>query len=76
MIRWDYNSTLFLLDVYEYRIQCGSDNFSDPVDILAEKFQCRSLEDGTLYAITMYLVNIDYTIKRFRSINANTCKSK
>lgn len=73
-IRWTYNVQHPVPRLFQYRIQCGLNGIPVPFDIHLNEYQCQSLEPGTLYVITMLLINADATIRRVRSIQANTCK--
>ncbi|CAF1341360.1 unnamed protein product [Rotaria sordida] len=75
MIQWNYNNS-FISNLFEYKIQCGSHDDFHLIDIQSNAYQCQSLEEATLFIITMSLVNINNTIQRLRSIQANTLLQK
>jgi hypothetical protein len=75
-IRWNYNNNSLIANSFEYRIKCSLNHNSTRIDIRSNEYQCQSLDGGTLYIITMLVVNINNTIQRKQSIQANTCKSK
>lgn len=75
-IRWNWNNQSLITSLFRYKINCSFDATSTDIDIQSNEYQCQSLVPGTLYVITIFLENIDMTIQRSRSINANTCKLK
>ncbi|CAF4308513.1 unnamed protein product [Rotaria sp. Silwood2] len=75
VIQWNYNNSL-ISNLFQYKIQCGSYDDFHQIDIRSNGYQCQSLEEGTLYIIAMSLVNLNDTIKRLRSIQANTLLQK
>lgn len=75
-IRWNSTSILPVSNSFKYQIQCDLHGNVKEIDIRMNQYQCESLQDGTFYVITMYLVNTNNTIKRSKSINAATCKFK
>jgi hypothetical protein len=75
-IQWNFNNNSLITNSFGYEINCGLNQSSIKIDIQSNEYKCESLVEGTLYVITMFLVNIGNTIQRSKSINANTCKSK
>ncbi|CAF3428425.1 unnamed protein product [Rotaria sp. Silwood1] len=75
MIQWNYTNSV-ISNLFEYKIQCGLDDAFHQIDIGSNRYQCQSLEESTLYVITMSLANMNDTIKRLRSIQANTLLQK
>ena len=75
-IRWSYSGSSLMSNSFKYKIQCGVYEDTRDIDIYSNQYQCQSLEDGSLYVITMHLVSVNNTIKRSRSTHAATCKLK
>ncbi|CAF1024415.1 unnamed protein product [Adineta ricciae] len=67
-IRWNYRDDLLRTDSFQYRIQCGSNGTLFPLYIQANEHRCESLEQGALHLITIYVVNMNNTIQRKKSI--------
>ncbi|CAF3516608.1 unnamed protein product [Rotaria socialis] len=75
-IRWSYNSSSLMSNSFKYKIQCDLYEDSSDIDIHLNQYQCQSLEDGSLYVITMHLISVNNTIKRSSSIHAATLLQK
>jgi hypothetical protein len=75
-VRWNYNTIPLPLSSYVYCIQCDFAGTSQMIDIQSNQHKCSSLNDGTLYVISMIVSNDVSTIQRSKSINANTCEFK
>lgn len=73
-IQWNYTNNPLITNSFQYKIKCDSNEDTIPIDIRTNQYQCQSLKGGTLYVISLSVENLNNTMKRSRSIYANTCK--
>lgn len=73
-IRWNFNNNSLISNDFQYKINCGLNESSVEIDIRTNEYQCRSFVPGTVYFISLFLENMNKSIQRVNSIQANTCK--